>query len=147
MGFFKSDEERKRIKAEKEAERMRINYAVEERMRRQEERERQEEEQKRQKYLAAHSDQLQAEHKRFIDSGQAIGEYTEEMMLSLIDAELENIYRSMPGAWTGLALTLTGDQSSNEIINTLKVMIRQNSVLIKQNELILRELRKLNEKS
>lgn len=140
MGFFKSDEERGRIKAEKEAERQRINNAVEERMRRQEEQERQE-------YLTKHKDQLQIEHKRFIDSGQAIGEYTDETMAKLIDAELENIYRSMPGAWTGLALTLTGDHGSNEIINTLRIMIRQNSVLMKQNELILRELRRINEKS
>lgn len=106
---------------------------------------RRQEEQERQEYLAKHKDQLQIEHKRLIDSGQAIGEYTDETMAKLIDAELENIYRSMPGAWTGLALTLTGNQSSNEIINTLRVLIRQNSVIMKQNELVIRELRRMNE--
>lgn len=135
MGLFKSEEEREHIKAKKEAERQRINQAVEERMKRQEEAEREE-------YLKTHGAEIQAKHQRYLDSGLAIHEYTDDKLDALIDAELEGVYNTMPGAWTGLAMTLTGNQSSNEIVNTLRVMIKQNSVLIKQNEMIVRELRR-----
>lgn len=135
MGLFASKEERDVAKQRRAAESQRINEAVEERMRRQEEAEREE-------YLKTHSAEIQAKHKKFVASGLAVHEYTDDVLDSLIDAELEGVYNSMPGAWTGLAMTLTGSQSSNEIINTLRVMIKQNSVLIKQNEMIIRELRR-----
>ena len=135
MGLFMSKEDKELIKKHRIAESQRINNAVEERMRRQEEAEREE-------YLKTHSAEIQARHKKYLDSGLAIHEYTDDRLEALIDAELEGVYNTMPGAWTGLAMTLTGNQSSNEIVNTLRVMIKQNSVLIKQNEMILREMRR-----
>lgn len=77
-------------------------------------------------------------------SGLALSEYDDETLKQLVDVDLAGMYKSMPGAWTGLALTLTGDHGSNEIVNTLKVLIRQNTILMKQNEMMLRELRKIN---
>ena len=138
MGLFMSKEDKELIKKHRAAESQRINEAVEERMRRQEEA-------KREEYLKTHSAEIQAKHKKFVASGLAVHEYTDDVLDSLIDAELEGMYASMPDAWTGLALTLTGNQSSNEIINTLRVVIKQNSVLIKQNEMIIRELRRSRE--
>lgn len=88
------------------------------------------------------SREVSGDYWRLYESGLALGYYDDDTLQELMDSELLRMYKTMPGAWTGLAMTLTGDQSSNEIINTLKVMIRQNSVLMKQNEMIIRELRR-----
>ena len=83
------------------------------------------------------------EYRRLYNSGLALGDYDDEMLKNLMDADMIGMYNSMPDAWTGLALTLTGNQSANEVINTLRVMIRQNTILMRQNEMMLRELKRI----
>ena len=138
MGLFMSKEDKELIRKHQAAERQRVRLDEEEKSNRQAAAAHEE-------YLKTHSAEIQEKHQRYLDSGLAIHEYTDKKLDALIDVELSSVYDSMPGAWTGLALTLTGNQSSNEIINTLRVMITQNSVLIKQNEMILRELRRARE--
>ena len=84
-------------------------------------------------------------YRRLYESGLALRDYDDDTLRELMDNDMLGMYRSMPGAWTGLAMTLTGDHGSNEVVNTLKVLIRQNTVIMKQNEMMLRELRRARE--
>lgn len=84
-----------------------------------------------------------AKRRKFLESGRAICDYPDETLDEIEEQMLSSMYAGMPGAWTGLALTLAGEHGENETIQTLKVIIRQNWVLMIQNEKKLRLLRRL----
>lgn len=112
----------------------------------QEEKEKAERERNNQKVL--HDQQMKEIHETLDNSGLDISRVSDEDIDEILDVGLVDMLKSLkglPGAWTGLALSLTGSQGTNETIKTLNVLIRQNWVMIAQNEKMLREMRRIGE--
>lgn len=89
---------------------------------------------------------IQEEEKRnrYLASGLAIGEYDDDKIEEYIYDEIKTMFDNAPDAALGIGLTLTGKQEFAETINAIKIVTKQNWIIIKQNELMIRELKKLN---
>ena len=94
-----------------------------------------------------HDQQMKEVYDTLEKSGLDISRMSNEDIDEVMDVGLVDMIKSLkglPGAWTGLALSLTGSQGTNETINTLNVLIRQNWVMMAQNEKMIREMRKIS---
>ena len=132
MGFFTSEEDKEIMRRHQRAEQERVD-----KIRRDE----------AEKIASARAEiEKKKRREKLLASGRAIGDYSDEQLNEIMDSMLLSMYDDMPGAWTSLALTLTGLHGANETIDTLKVLIRQNWVLMVQNQQVLNELKKSNEK-
>lgn len=81
------------------------------------------------------------------ESGLAFGEYSDEYLDELLREDLLVMYDEYPGVSATMGLTLTGNHGASETVRSLRNLMRQNIILMRQNEQIIRELRKIVNKN
>jgi uncharacterized Zn finger protein (UPF0148 family) len=74
-------------------------------------------------------------------------EMTDEAIKGLIQQDMINLQSSEAGTgWMRLGTLLSGNSTDQMLGAGFKALINQNKIIIRQNELLLRALNKLNEK-